>query len=104
MTKEQRACRGRRSIVCSLKCGKYSQYRWETKRYNGDDNARSSTHTDQCTRKYESNLKKHRKPTDSSNGRSNIDDQSKKDKNSTVNHAKAGKYVSEYHAIKQHTL
>jgi len=27
------------------------------KRYNGDDHARSSTHTGQCTRKYESNLK-----------------------------------------------
>ena len=51
------------------------------RRYNGDDNARSSTHTGQCTRKYESNFKKqHRKPTDSSNGRSNIDDQAKQDK------------------------
>jgi len=27
------------------------------KQCNGDDNARSSTHTGQCTRKYESNLK-----------------------------------------------
>jgi len=53
LTKEQRACRGRLLVGCGLKCGKYYQYRWETKRYNGDDNASSSTRTALCTRKYE---------------------------------------------------
>ena len=57
VTSDKKGTKSLSRSVCSLKCCKYSQYRWKTKRYNGDDNARSCTHTDQCTRKYESNLK-----------------------------------------------